>query len=118
MTRSLWLATALHFSWNFTMVFVFGLPVSGITDFEYFTWLHGEATKPWISGGSYGPEGGMATTVTLLLCTLAIWKSGLFTTTKEMAQAIQHGKPEKKPLSILHVAENASSGLRPDESQK
>ena len=31
MTRSLWLATALHYSWNFAMVFIFGLPVSGLT---------------------------------------------------------------------------------------
>ena len=35
MTRSLWLATALHYSWNLVMVFVFGLPVSGIKSFGH-----------------------------------------------------------------------------------
>lgn len=34
MTRSLWLATALHLSWNFVMAWVFGLPVSGIKLFK------------------------------------------------------------------------------------
>ena len=117
MTRSLWLATALHFAWNFTMVFIFGLPVSGFNDFGKYTWLHGEATKTWISGGSYGPEGGIAATAALLLCTLAIWKSGIFSTTAEMAQAIQHGRPQKAPLSILATDQNENSDSRVEESR-
>jgi membrane protease YdiL (CAAX protease family) len=100
MTRSLWLATALHFSWNFVMAFVFGLPVSGITLFKNFAWLDGQASKQWISGADYGPEGGLAATLALLLCTLFIWKSGLFQTTAEMAQAIRHGKRQPQGLSI------------------
>jgi uncharacterized protein len=92
MTRSLWLATALHLAWNFVMGFVFGLPVSGIKLMKNFAWLDGSSTKDWISGGEYGPEGGVAATIALLLCTVALWKSGLFQTTQEMAKAIQHGK--------------------------
>ena len=94
-TRSLWLATALHYSWNFVMAFVFGLPVSGITDFRAFAWLNGESTIEWVSGAGYGPEGGAAATLALLLSTLLIWKSRLFKTSPEMALAIRHGKPEK-----------------------
>jgi uncharacterized protein len=101
MTRSLWLATALHFSWNFVMAFVFGLPVSGIKVFRDFAWLNGTSTRSWISGAEYGPEGGVAVTLALLLCTLVIWKSGLFQTTSEMAQAIQHGKPADDSLSLM-----------------
>ena len=101
MTRSLWLATALHGSWNFAMVFVFGLPVSGMTPLSQMSWLKGTANEPmWISGGSYGPEAGIAATVALILSTLAIWKSGLFTTSVEMLLAITHGKPESASLSI------------------
>jgi uncharacterized protein len=100
LTRSLWLATALHYSWNLLMAFIFGLPVSGIKLLKNFAWLDGAATKPWISGGEYGPEGGVAATLALLLCTLAIWKSGLFRTTPEMAQAIQHGKRREPSLSL------------------
>jgi membrane protease YdiL (CAAX protease family) len=107
-TRSLWLATALHFSWNFVMAFVFGLPVSGIKLFKNFAWLDGESTSRWISGADYGPEGGAATTLALIICTLVIWKSGFFQTTEEMAEAIQHGqrKDEKLSLTALPTAKN------------
>jgi membrane protease YdiL (CAAX protease family) len=101
MTRSLWLATALHWSWNFAMVFIFGLPVSGLTTLGDLAWLKGRIGEPiWISGGDYGPEAGMAATVALILSTFAIWKSGLFTTSKEMLLAITHGKPEPALLTI------------------
>jgi membrane protease YdiL (CAAX protease family) len=102
LTRSLWLATALHCSWNFAMVFVFGLPVSGFTTLDQLAWLRGSIGGPaWISGGSYGPEGGVAVTAALLLSTLAIWKSGLFTMSDEMLAAIQHGKREPAFISIV-----------------
>lgn len=95
LTRSLWLATALHFSWNFAMVFIFGLPVSGITTMEQTAWLRGYIGAPeWVSGGPYGPEAGVAATVALILSTLVIWKSGLFTPSEEMLGAIQHGNRE------------------------
>jgi uncharacterized protein len=100
MTRSLWLATALHFSWNFVMALVFGLPVSGIKLFKNFAWLDGTSTNRWVSGADYGPEGGAAVTFALLICTLFIWKSGLFQTTQEMAQALKHGKRKDDLPSI------------------
>jgi membrane protease YdiL (CAAX protease family) len=101
MTRSLWLATALHWSWNFAMVFIFGLPVSGLTTLGELAWLKGRIGEPmWISGGSYGPEAGVAATVALILSTLAIWKSGLFTASEEMLVAIKHGKREPAFVSV------------------
>jgi uncharacterized protein len=100
MTRSLWLATGLHYSWNFIMAFVFGLPVSGIKTFQNLAWLRGESFPPvWLSGGEYGPEAGAAATLALLISTLLIWKSGWFHPTAEMLAATRHGKPER-PLSI------------------
>ena len=101
-TRSLWLATALHFSWNFAMVFIFGLPVSGLTTLDELAWLRGSIGAPaWISGGSYGPEGGAAATAALILSTLVIWKSGLFKPSDEMLVAIQHGKREPALISVV-----------------
>ena len=92
MTRSLWLATALHYSWNLVMVFVFGLPVSGNKQFSHLAWLNGQAGSPvWLSGGDYGPEGGVAATVVLIISTLVIWKSRLFAPSEEMIAAIRHG---------------------------
>lgn len=100
-TRSLWLATALHWSWNFAMVFIFGLPVSGFTSLGELAWLRGRIGEPtWVSGGSYGPEAGVAATIALILSTLAIWKSGLFTASEEMRVALQHGK---RGSSLLRV---------------
>lgn len=112
-TRSLWLATALHYSWNFAMVFIFGLNVSGIPTFERLAWLHGESRPPlWISGGEYGPEAGVAATLALLISTLLIWKIGGLRATDEMLAAIRHGKPER-PLSI-----NPDEAWRAPEEQR
>jgi membrane protease YdiL (CAAX protease family) len=100
-TRSLWLSTALHCSWNLSMVLLFGLPVSGLTTFDQLGWLAGQDGSPvWLSGGAYGPEGGVAATVALILSTLIIWKSGLFNASEEMRRALHHGKPEPRFLSI------------------
>ncbi|PYP89559.1 MAG: hypothetical protein DMF61_02500 [Blastocatellia bacterium AA13] len=101
-TRSLWLATALHASWNFTMVFVFGLPVSGITSFQNMSWLTGHSLIPtWVSGGDYGPEGGAAATIALVCLTLFVWKSKLFKPSEEMLEAIRHGKPSERYTTIF-----------------
>jgi membrane protease YdiL (CAAX protease family) len=96
-TRSLWLATTLHYSWNLVMVFIFGLPVSGITMYSHLAWLRSQPEEPaWFSGGSYGPEGGLAATVALVISTLVIWKVGLFSASEEMMAAIRHG-PKQGP---------------------
>jgi len=102
-TRSLWFTTALHYSWNLAMVYMFGLPVSGISTFDTLGLLAGQDKTPvLISGGDYGPEGGVAATVILILSTLLIWKSGWFTVSDDMAQAIKHGKPEPRYISIMN----------------
>ena len=101
-TRSLWLATGLHASWNFAMTFVFGLPVSGITDFRYVTWLKGTSLTPsWVSGGAYGPEGGAAATAILVCLTLAIWRSKLFKASEEMTSAAEHGKRAERYTKLF-----------------
>jgi membrane protease YdiL (CAAX protease family) len=97
-TRSLWLATALHVSWNLAMVFVFGLPVSGLTDYSEMGLLMGRPGSPaWLSGGDYGPEGGAAATLMLLASTFVIWKSGLFGVSPEMKTALIHGSASNEP---------------------
>jgi membrane protease YdiL (CAAX protease family) len=102
-TRSLWFSTALHYSWNLVMVYLFGLPVSGISTYDTLGVLAGQDRPPvFISGGDYGPEGGVAATVVLLLSTLLIWKSGWFKISDDMAQAIKHGKPEPRYISIMN----------------
>jgi membrane protease YdiL (CAAX protease family) len=65
-TRALWLPWGLHFSWNFTLGLIFGLPVSGITQFSLL--LKAKVHGPdWLLGGGYGLEGGFLATVLALL---------------------------------------------------
>lgn len=91
-TRSLWLATSLHVAWNVTTVFVFGLPVSGIDTLAGLGLLTGQLGDPsWFSGGSYGPEGGLAASVGLAASTLILWKTRLFQVSDEMTAATAHG---------------------------
>ena len=72
-TRSLWLPWGLHWSWNWTLGWFFGLPVSGgtVTSNPLFTAT--DSGPQWLTGGTYGIEGGIAGTVALVLSTLFLW---------------------------------------------
>jgi len=60
-TRALWMPVGLHFGWNLA-ISVLGFNLSGFTMGETGYALHWSAGDLW-SGGGYGPEGGLATTV-------------------------------------------------------
>lgn len=63
-TRSLWFATAVHLSWNWTMATLLDLPVSGIEiDTPLYTGV--ETGPDWWTGGSFGPEAGLAATLVI-----------------------------------------------------
>jgi len=64
---NLWGICAIHSAWNFVQGNVFGLPVSG-TDAEnsVFGFTLTEGCK-WINGGTFGLEGGLMSTVVLLV---------------------------------------------------
>ncbi|HWV58684.1 MAG TPA: CPBP family intramembrane glutamic endopeptidase [Longimicrobiales bacterium] len=64
-TRSLWFATAVHLGWNWTMASLLALPVSGI-DFLPRPLYRGDLGEPtFLTGGPFGPEGGLAATVAM-----------------------------------------------------
>ncbi|MDT8324376.1 MAG: type II CAAX endopeptidase family protein [Bacteroidota bacterium] len=66
-TGTLWLAIGMHTGWNFFLGTVFGFPVSGIYERSL---LITETTGPEVlSGGSFGPEGGLLATVVLAIGT-------------------------------------------------
>jgi membrane protease YdiL (CAAX protease family) len=68
-TRGLWLPISLHFAWNFWMGPVLGFPVSGMELPGGV--LKAQAGDPaWLTGGSYGPEGSIVTTVVVVAATL------------------------------------------------
>ena len=65
-TRGLWLGWGFHFAWNASIAILFGLPISGITDFASIiqTRTFGHF---WLTGGDYGPEGANLTAIVLLI---------------------------------------------------
>lgn len=72
--KSLWMPFGIHFSWNFFQGMVYSFPVSGI---EFETRIFQiEIGKPTLlSGGPFGPEGSIITTVILCIFigVLVLW---------------------------------------------
>lgn len=78
-TRTLWFPIALHFSWNFFQNHIFSFPVSGI-QFEKFQLGVLTQTGPvWLTGGSFGPEGGALATFMLVVAGIFIYFSDWIT---------------------------------------
>lgn len=57
--RSLWAAWAAHFAWNWTMAAIFHMEVSG-GGFPTPDYRVVEVGPDWLTGGGWGPEGGVA----------------------------------------------------------
>jgi len=84
-TRSLWFPLGIHWAWNWALGSLFGLPVSGITSIAPHPLLQGTDLGPaWLTGGSFGIEGGIACTITLIVSTIFIWRTKLVSATSEM----------------------------------
>ncbi len=58
-TGSLYAAWATHLAWNLTMSFALRTPVSGI-DLSVGGYSVVDAGPDWLTGGAWGPEGGLA----------------------------------------------------------
>ena len=93
-TRSLWFPLGVHWAWNWALGSLFGLPVSGITDLAPHSLLHGFDLGPaWLTGGSYGIEGGLACTITLIVSTIYIWRTRLVSASDEMKTLTSQENP-------------------------
>lgn len=72
-TRDLWFVWGLHLMWNFTQGSIFGIEVSGLTEITANPLLKEIDTGPtWLTGTTYGIEGGIACTIALVISTVAI----------------------------------------------
>jgi hypothetical protein len=73
-TRSLWFATAVHLGWNWTMASLLDFPVSGLVrDMPLYTAR--ETGPDWVTGGAFGPEAGIAASLTIVLGTVWMWRT-------------------------------------------
>ncbi len=64
-TKTLYFPFGMHFSWNLVESFFFSLPVSGLlTNRTLF--VPTDYGPYWLTGGRYGPEAGIGTTVVVL----------------------------------------------------
>ncbi len=66
-TKSLFGACAIHTAWNFIQGHVFGISVSGMPLYDSFFRFAPTGRLSVISGGIYGIEGGLTTTVVLVI---------------------------------------------------
>ena len=77
--RSLWYAIGWHIAWNFSLSFVFGLANSGYSP-ESFGLVGASVFSPsisgqaWLTGGGFGPEGSVITTVMMALQVTFLWR--------------------------------------------
>lgn len=61
-TRSMWMQIGIHWSWNLLLATVVSLPVSGL-NFGPHLFITEDSGPHWLTGGTYGPEGGAAVTI-------------------------------------------------------
>jgi uncharacterized protein len=102
-TRSLWFPLGVHWAWNWALGSLFGLPVSGLR-IVGAPLLQAQDTGPaWLTGGSYGLEGGVAATITLLVSTYVISRTGYVEARPEMLKLTS----EEKKVGIAEPVNTA-----------
>ncbi|HEX6184797.1 MAG TPA: type II CAAX endopeptidase family protein [Pyrinomonadaceae bacterium] len=102
-TRSLWFPLGLHFGWNWVQGAVLGSPVSGITKITPDPLLRftlNDTGPVWLSGGSYGIEGGALCTLALVLSIIFVWRTRLLTATPELRQYTDGENPNPQTPHI------------------
>jgi membrane protease YdiL (CAAX protease family) len=73
-TRALWVCWGWHFAWNASMCLLFGLPVSGLTQFSPV--IQSNTVGPsWITGGDYGPEASTVTALVILVGLFVVYRA-------------------------------------------
>ncbi len=87
-TRGLWLPIGLHWAWNFFMGPVFSLPVSGLHLGP--TLLRSEMRgATWLSGGAYGPEGGVVLTAICVAAAVGLARTRRISPSRAMQEVIE-----------------------------
>ena len=92
-TRSLWFPLGIHWGWNWALGSLFGLPVSGLHLVGAPLLSANDIGPEWLTGGSYGLEGGIAGTVAMLLATVLTWMLPFVAPTPELLKLTSEEVP-------------------------
>ena len=92
-TRSLWFPLGVHWSWNWALGWFFGLPISGINLVSHPLFKGIDVGPKWLTGGSYGIEGGVACTGALVVFTILIWRLPWVSATSDLKQLTSEENP-------------------------
>jgi membrane protease YdiL (CAAX protease family) len=96
-TRNLWFPFGIHLMWNWFQGAIFGVEVSGITQFTTAPLLREIDSGPaWLTGENYGLEGGIACTIALILSILLIYFLPILKPTQEMLALTNEEKPKDR----------------------
>ncbi len=101
-TRSLWFPLGVHWAWNWALGWLFGLPVSGL-HISSHPFLNATDAGPfWLTGGSYGIEGGVACAISLTIFTIFIWRTSLVSADPELKKLTSEENPAT-PKVVLTI---------------
>ena len=98
-TRSLWFPLGVHWSWNWAQGAIFGVPVSGLVVSDHPLLQSIDKGPAWLTGGSYGLEGGLCCTIALLLSTIFILRTRLVSATPELLKLTSEENPAQ-PIDV------------------
>jgi membrane protease YdiL (CAAX protease family) len=105
LTGQLGLCIGLHSGWNFFQGAIFGFPVSG--DLEPGSLVQLEQAGPtWLTGGAYGPEGGLVGVLAAIVgvAAIAAWaraSRGSGSLRTGIATQRHHGSANTEPVGIV-----------------
>ncbi|MFA6468082.1 MAG: type II CAAX endopeptidase family protein [Bacteroidota bacterium] len=103
-TKALWLPIGLHISWNFFQGFVYSYPVSGTTSERVQIGTAIVNGPEWLTGGTFGPEGGALATLMLIIGTFLIYRWD-WVSASGNAWSVEQWREERKQQIALRMPE-------------
>ena len=100
-TRSLWFPFGIHVGWNLGLGPIFGFPVSGLTIGSI--WNSQSVGADWVTGGDFGPEGGVLGTLAIIVAIIAV----------QWTRAVDVS-PTLRTLLLAHSNKVYARGFGPD----
>lgn len=110
-TRSLWFPLGVHWSWNWALGSIFGLPVSGLKLVSNPLLESVDLGPSWLTGGNYGIEGGAACTVALIISTVLIWRTRWISPDAELLRLTSQENPAtpRRAISIVPADDRSAN---------